>query len=272
MRSVQNRRHQRAATGAAVGQLAGSVGQAAGVGAIFSAQCVFINHVHKVSIAQGAGIARQAAELRARVVKSVCYLILGLPRNFAGNLGLPLLESIWQSLPWLGIGLAFVTMAGLPHACNMIDGYNGLAGIVAVLVSSALVYVALLLGDRMLAGTLLALVGATLGFLYWNYPRGLIFAGDGGAYLWGALIAVASILLVQRHSIVSPWFVMLLLIYPVCETAFSICRKLVCGVSPGAADALRFHQRIYWLIVRGVVHDDVSHRMLMRNNRTLAYL
>ena len=52
----------------------------------------------------------------------------------------------------------------LQHALDTIDGYNGLAGIVAVLVSSALANVALLLGDRMLAGTLLTLVGATLGF------------------------------------------------------------------------------------------------------------
>ena len=40
VRVVQNRRHQRAAAGAAVGELAGPVGQAAGVGAIFSAQCI----------------------------------------------------------------------------------------------------------------------------------------------------------------------------------------------------------------------------------------
>ena len=52
----------------------------------------------------------------------------------------------------------------LQHALDKIDGYNGLAGIVAVLVSSAPANVALLLGDRMLAGTLLPLVGATLGF------------------------------------------------------------------------------------------------------------
>ena len=52
----------------------------------------------------------------------------------------------------------------LQHALDTIDGYNGLTGIVAVLVSSAPANVALLLGDRMLAGTLLPLVGATLGF------------------------------------------------------------------------------------------------------------
>ena len=188
------------------------------------------------------------------------------------RLGLPMLDDAWAGMPLLGIGLAFVALSGLPHAFNMIDGYNGLAGIVTVLISSALAYVALLLGDRLLAAMLVPLVGATLGFLYWNYPRGLIFAGDGGAYLWGAVVGMASVMLVLRNVEVSPWFPMLLLIYPVCETAFSAYRKLVRGVSPGVADALHFHQLIYRRIVRGVVNDDESRRMLMRNNRTSPYL
>ena len=71
---------------------------------------------------------------------------------------------------------------------------------------------------------------------------------------------------------VSPWFPMLLLIYPVWETLFSIYRKLGRGVSPGVADALHFHQLIYRRIVREVFDDDESRRMLMRNNRTSPYL
>ena len=62
----------------------------------------------------------------------------------------------------------------LQHALDTIDGNNGLAIIVAVLVSSALANVALLLGDRMLAGTLLTLVGATLGFCT-GITRGNLF-------------------------------------------------------------------------------------------------
>ena len=131
----------------------------------------------------------------------------------------------------------------LQHALDTIDGNNGLAIIVAVLVSSALANVALLLGDRMLAGTLLPVVGNAW-FLYWNYPRGLILAGDTGGYLWGAVIAIASIFPVQQHSIVSSWFPILLLIYPVCKTVFLIYGKLASGVSPDVADALDFHQLI----------------------------
>src|SRR6185369_13835818 len=197
----------------------------------------------------------------------VAALGLSVPR-----LGLPGLDAWWAAYPWLGMGLAIAAISGLPHAFNLIDGYNGLAGIVALICCFALAYVSLQVGDRQLAAMVLVLAGATAGFLVWNYPRGLIFAGDGGAYLWGMVISICSVLLVLRHPLVSPWFPMLLLIYPVWETIFSVYRKAARGSSPGLADALHFHQLIYRRIVRGVFHDDESRRMLMRNNRTSPYL
>lgn len=193
---------------------------------------------------------------------------LGIP-----SLGIAALQPLWGASAWPAILLAVFAVAGLPHAFNLIDGYNGLAGIVALICCFALSYVCLLVGDRQLAGIVLVLAGATAGFLLWNYPRGLIFAGDGGAYLWGVVIAIASVQLVQRYPQVSPWFPALLLIYPVWETLFSIYRKLLRGQSPGVADALHFHQLIYRRIVRGVFDDDnEARRMLMRNNRTSPYL
>lgn len=196
-------------------------------------------------------------------------LLLGLaiPR-----IGVPGLDALWQATPWPGIALAVIALAGLPHAFNLIDGYNGLAGIVALICSLALAYVALQVGDRQLAGVMVVLAGATAGFLLWNYPHGLIFAGDGGAYLWGLVIAVASTQLVQRHDEVSPWFPVLLLIYPIWETLFSIYRKWARGQSPSLADALHFHQLIYRRVVRNVFHHDKSRMMLIRNNRTSPYL
>ncbi len=197
----------------------------------------------------------------------IAFLGLSVPR-----LDLPWVDDLMAWAPWLGMAIALLAIAGLPHAFNIIDGYNGLAGMVAVIVCLALAHVALQVGDRALAALLVSTAAATGGFLLWNYPRGMLFAGDGGAYIWGVVIAFASILLVQRHALVSPWFPMLLLIYPVWETVFSIYRKLARGDSPGMADALHFHQLVYRRIVWGVFHDDESRQMLMRNNRTSPYL
>lgn len=198
---------------------------------------------------------------------AVVLLGMAVPR-----LGLSWLDGTLFVVPWLGYAIALLAVTGLPHAFNIIDGYNGLAGMVALIVCLALAHVALQVGDRALAALLVSTAAATGGFLVWNYPRGMLFAGDGGAYIWGVVIALASIGLVQRNGDVSPWFPMLLLIYPVWETVFSIYRKLARGVSPGVADALHFHQLIYRRIVRSVFHDDESRRVLMRNNRTSPYL
>jgi UDP-GlcNAc:undecaprenyl-phosphate/decaprenyl-phosphate GlcNAc-1-phosphate transferase len=188
------------------------------------------------------------------------------------RLGLPPLDAAWVLVPWLGTMLAVMGLAGLPHAFNIIDGYNGLAGTVALVCCCSLGYVALQVGDRQLAAIALVLGAATAGFLLWNYPHGMIFAGDGGAYLWGVVIAIDVILLVQRHPRVSPWFPVLLLVYPVWETLFSIWRKWVRGLQPSVADALHFHQLIFRRVVRQVLNDDEKRRMLIRNNRTSPYL
>jgi UDP-N-acetylmuramyl pentapeptide phosphotransferase/UDP-N-acetylglucosamine-1-phosphate transferase len=188
------------------------------------------------------------------------------------RIGIPGLQELWDAMPWLGVALALLAVAGLPHSINIIDGYNGLAGLLTLICCLAVAYVALAVGDRQIAGVMVVLAGATAGFLVWNYPHGLIFAGDGGAYLWGVVIALASVLLAQRHPMVSPWFPVLLLAYPIWETIFSIWRKRSMGRSPGLPDGLHFHHLIFRRVVRHVFHDDEARRMLMRNNRTSPYL
>ena len=216
----------------------------------------------------------QGLSVRLRLLLTACSALLAC---YLLGLSVPRLDVLWldemlANWPWLGVALAFFAICGLPHAFNLIDGYNGLAGTVATMMGLAVTYIALLQGDRELAAMVLCLVGATAGFLFWNYPRGLLFAGDGGAYLWGVVIAVSCVSLVQRHPDVSPWFPMLLLIYPVWETLFSVYRKVSEGFSPTVADGLHFHQLIYRRIVRQVFEGDVARQMLQRNNRTSPYL
>ncbi len=228
-------------------------------------------------IAAGAGLAEDITHRVAARWRMLLTLLASVAATASldlhiGPLDLAVLKPLWAAAPWLGTLLAVVAVAGLPNAFNLIDGYNGLAGTVALICCLAIAWVAWQVGDLELMALVLVAAGVTLGFLVWNYPRGLIFAGDGGAYLWGAVIAVASIQLVQRHEQVSPWFPALLLIYPVWETLFSIYRKLARGQSPGYPDALHFHQLIYRRIVRPIPHDDPARRMLARNNRTTPYL
>jgi UDP-N-acetylmuramyl pentapeptide phosphotransferase/UDP-N-acetylglucosamine-1-phosphate transferase len=173
------------------------------------------------------------------------------------------------------VALVFTAVAvgGVANAINIIDGFNGLAGMVSIMILGALGYVCYVLGDHLLWNVCLASIGGISGFFVWNYPRGLIFLGDGGAYLVGFLIGEVSVLLVARHPEVSPWFPMLLVIYPVFETLFSVYRrKFIQGASPGMPDALHMHTLIYKRLVRWVLGGVAARDLSARNSMTSPYL
>lgn len=144
--------------------------------------------------------------------------------------------------------MAFTVFAllGVTNSINIIDGLNGLASMVSIIILLALSYVSYKMGDYFLTTTCVCLIGALAGFFLLNYPNGLIFLGDGGAYLTGYLLGLISVLLVQRHPEVSPWFPVMICIYPIFETLFSIYRKIVLrGISPFLPDGLHLHMLIY---------------------------
>lgn len=190
------------------------------------------------------------------------------------GLGIPVLDTLLQAFPVMAVLFTVFAVGGVCHAINIIDGYNGLMGGVVLFVSIALAYVSLAVGDLPLLALCLALAGGMLGFLVWNFPRGLIFAGDAGAYLAGFLLAELAVLLVARHpGVVSPWFPLLLLIYPVFETLFSIWRKkIVRKMSPGLPDGLHFHMLVYKRMVRWMVGSQDARHLISRNSLTAPYL
>lgn len=183
------------------------------------------------------------------------------------------IDNLMLAYPALAIGITCFAVAGVANAFNIIDGYNGLSSMVAIIILGGLTYVAFQVGDTQIMIAALAMIGALLGFLVWNYPRGLIFLGDGGAYLVGFWIAELSVLLTARHPEVSKWFPLLLCIYPIFETLFTIYRRVVLKrVHPGMPDALHLHQLIYRRIVRWDNIDQDQQVQISRNSMTSPYL
>ncbi len=161
------------------------------------------------------------------------------------SLDFPIIDHVLGITP---IAIAFTVFAitGLSNAYNIIDGFNGLASMVGIITLMGLGYVSNLSGDPLLTFLSFSMAAALLGFFIWNYPRGLIFLGDGGAYLIGFWIAVISVLLVSRHPNISPWFALLINGYPILETLFTIYRRRIHqGKSPGQPDGIHFHSLIY---------------------------
>ncbi len=178
------------------------------------------------------------------------------------------------SIGAIAIIFTVIAVTGLANAYNIIDGFNGLASMVAIISLLAIGYVAFKANDPVLASICLIMIGAISGFFIWNYPKGLIFLGDGGAYLIGYLIATLSILLVIRNQSVSPWFALLVNAYPIFETLFTIWRRKVHqGKNPSLPDGAHFHSLIYRRVIRWAeVYESKETSSHAKNAKTSPYL
>ncbi|KAI1697478.1 glycosyl transferase family 4 domain-containing protein [Ditylenchus destructor] len=170
----------------------------------------------------------------------------------------------------VGAVLATVlTVAGVANSVNIIDGFNGLSSMCVSLMLLTFAYVAYQVGDTEIALWSLAGVGAILGFFVWNFPGGLIFLGDGGAYFMGFYLAEIGILIIHRHPEVSPLFALMVCIYPVFETLFSIYRRrFLRNTNPGDPDGIHLHSLIYRRLMRWAIGARDARLMTRRNSMT----
>ena len=193
----------------------------------------------------------------------------------AGLLGAVITRTDIPGLDWAvsffaaALLLTVIAVAGIANAVNIIDGFNGLASMCVVIMLAALAYVAFQIGDVVIGALALAGIGAVLGFFLWNFPGGLIFLGDGGAYFLGFYVAELSILLLVRNPTVSPLFPLLVCIYPVFETVFSIYRRrFLRAVPPSMPDGIHLHSLIYRRMLRWAVGDRSAKMLTRRNSMT----
>jgi UDP-N-acetylmuramyl pentapeptide phosphotransferase/UDP-N-acetylglucosamine-1-phosphate transferase len=214
----------------------------------------------RVGVTQRLLLTMAAGALAAWLVGAV------LPR-----LAIPGIDTLLKFYP-VAVLFTIVAVAGLANAFNIIDGYNGLASGSALIVLCGLAGLAVKLGDVLVLQAVGATGAAVLGFFVWNWPRGRVFLGDGGAYLLGFLLAELSVLLVLRNPSASPWCALMLMAHPVTETLFSIWRrKIHRGHHPGQPDALHLHQLVYARLVRRDIGSRDPERKLGRNSRVAAY-
>ncbi len=131
----------------------------------------------------------------------------------------------------LNIVVTFVWILGVTNAFNLLDNTDGLAAGVSLIGGTLLLIVAFVSGQFLMAGFLGIMVGATLGFLIFNFPRASVFLGDAGSQLLGFLFAGLSVL----ESYVTPEspglfpvaLPLLVLAVPLFDTAAVVTHRLV---------------------------------------------
>ena len=137
------------------------------------------------------------------------------------------------------------------NGSNLIDGFNGLLGIHALIIFIVLFIVNLINENNNLVYILFYLSLLTLIFLKFNFPKAQIFLGDSGAYVIGILISISVIKTHNLTSSISPFFYCILLFYLFFEVFFSFFRKLfVVRQSALLPDNKHLHMLLYKLLFK----------------------
>ena len=153
---------------------------------------------------------------------------------------------------WIGVLFSIFSIVGLMNAVNIIDGFNGLASGIVLLILLSFSLVAMQVENHEILQISMIVAAAVFAFFLVNFPKGKIFLGDGGAYLLGFIAALIGIFLASNYTEVSPWYILAVLIYPVWEVLFSIYRKLKAKRSPMEPDAYHLHM----LVFKHITHNN----------------
>lgn len=159
------------------------------------------------------------------------------------------------NLPMIAGLLSVIWIVAMINSFNMLDNMDGLSGGVAAIAAMMLAGVLLVSSEPggsspqfFVAGFLLVITGAILGFLFHNRPPAKIFMGDAGSYFVGFSIAIATLLSTYtgfhsstRHGILAPVFVMAVPMYDMLSVLTIRIRE---GRSPFQADKSHLSHRL----------------------------
>ena len=169
--------------------------------------------------------------------------------------GLDALMPVWI----VGIPVTLLMTAAVANGFNLIDGVNGLAAMTA---GAAAVALGLIAGqaDYLVMVALAGMLAAgILGFLLLNYPFGLIFLGDAGAYTLGFVLSWFGIAILLNVPEASPWAILLTVFWPLADTLLAILRRSRRNVAAMAADRLHVHHLVMRALEIYVLGRDRRH-------------
>ncbi len=138
-----------------------------------------------------------------------------VPEPLSHALAVPFFKNVLLQLGWGYLAMATFVMVGASNAVNLTDGLDGLATVPVMIAAGVFALISYLVGHAVFANYLQihhvpgsgelavfcgALVGAGLGFLWFNAPPAMVFMGDTGSLAMGGALGAMSV--VTKHEIV----------------------------------------------------------------------
>ena len=146
---------------------------------------------------------------------------------------------------WVSYPLTLVWYTGMINAINFIDGLDGLLAGFTAISSIFLFAIAFTKGDPIVALVVIALAGAALGFLPYNFAPARIILGDSGSHFIGYVFATVSIIGTSKTAIavglIAP---LIILAVPIVDTAAAIFRRARSGKRISEGDREHFHHQL----------------------------
>jgi UDP-GlcNAc:undecaprenyl-phosphate GlcNAc-1-phosphate transferase len=139
---------------------------------------------------------------------------------------------------WLALPFTFFALSGFTNAFNLVDGIDGLAGTLALLILGGLAWLGWEEGDAYLLALSLSFMAAVVGFLLFNWHPASIFMGDSGSLTLGFLIGMLSIHALAYLPSVS---VLYLGAIPILDTLVAMIRRKRAGYSAMEPDRCHCH-------------------------------
>jgi len=156
----------------------------------------------------------------------------------------PISRQVWYLPTWLIWVLTTIWIVVVTNSINLMDGLDGLASGIAAIIAATLTLIAWQ-GNHVLGVVVgVALVGALLGFLPYNFPPARIFAGDTGALFIGYSLSLLALEGYQRVTLLTFIVPLLALAVPLIDTLLSILRRLRRRTNIMRADRLHIHHRL----------------------------
>jgi phospho-N-acetylmuramoyl-pentapeptide-transferase len=177
----------------------------------------FIDDYLKLSKRSSDGLpGRIKMALELLIACAAAWWIMEISQSpLSGALAVPFFKSLLIDLGWFFVPFAALVMVGASNAVNLTDGLDGLAIVPAMIVAGCFALISYLVGNAVFAGYLQlhgvpgageltvfcgALVGASLGFLWFNAPPAMIFMGDTGSLSVGGALGTVSV--ITKHELV----------------------------------------------------------------------
>ena len=190
------------------------------------------------------GIVDDINPLKA-IYKFIGQILVACILVFFGNVYLTELSifDLTINLGFWTYPLSLFIVVGCINAINLIDGLDGLAAGTSSIYFITIIIISILSGITDNLGFILCLLtlGATLGFLYYNFNPASIFMGDTGSMFLGYMVAVIALLGFKTATLTSFIIPILILFIPIFDTLLAIIRRLIKGEPIGKPDKEHIH-------------------------------